>query len=396
MERTVARLLQTLHSGPGTDRLDLNFDAPVLMVVDWVDAVRQLRSDERRAARLWQAFTGQVRTLVDSDGGACLLRTYGNGLLLAMDDAVQAAAMARRLHRLARDEHDAIRPGHELRLRIGLHRRTGGGAPLTAAIEPDGESAQIAAQLCLLAGPAETLLSDAVRDGLTDGLDGHLLDLGPRLTAGADRPVHAFRLLPGRAVGRRPPSHLVEPAATLAIVPFALQMGVPGDQVLGHLLADSLGHRLGGDTAWCVINRPSAAPFIGRPDDAGALRQCLQATHVLHGRASRTGARLLLTWQLTDLQTQRRLAGDSLSLAQADALDPAGPALAPVADAVAGVLALALRPVPQATLPTLDDQCGLLRVQPALFRTVPGDFDQGRVQLQTLVARHPGAAAPHA
>lgn len=396
MERTVARLLQTLDSWPGTERLDLNFDAPVLMVVDWVDAVGQLRSDELHAARRWQAFASQARALIDSDGGSCLLRTYGNGLLLAMDDAVQAAAMARSLHRLARDNHDGHRPGQRLELRIGLHRRAGGSAHLMAELEPDGESAQMAAQLCLLAGPAETLLSDAVRDGLTDGLDGRLLDLGPRPTADAEPQVHAFRLLHDRAVNPQQPGRPVESAATLAIIPFALQMGTPGDRVLGHLLADKLCHRLGGDTAWRVINRLSTAPFIDRPDDASALRQALQATHALQGRVSRTGARLLVSWQLTDLQTRQRLAGDSLSLAQTDALDPAGQTLAPLTEVVASVLALEHRPVPHATLPTVEEQCRLLLAQPALFRTVPGDFEQGRVQLQNLVARHPEDAAPRA
>lgn len=384
-------LVSTWSTAP----LNLSFDAPVLMVVDWVDAIRQLRSDEAHAKDRWQSFMDQASALIDGHGGGCTMRVYGNGMLVAMDDAVQAAELARTLHQLARNGNTGHRPSQQLELRIGLHRQESGNADLT----PDGPPAQMATQLCLLARPTETWASDTVRDGLTDGLDGQLREMGPCPSTNPlspSRPQRAYRLLPpmaSSAVEARTPG-VQQPA--LAIVPFALRMGGKDDLVLGDIVADALNHQFGGDSNWLTISRLSTAPLNGRPVNNELMRNSLRATHAITGSLSRSGSLLSMTWQLTDLRTHVPIAGDSLVVALEDLLDPSAQGLDRLVDTIAATLGLIRRPVPRTTLPTIAGQCSLLHAVPRLFRAVPEEFVRGRLQLRWLAQRHPEAGAPHA
>lgn len=84
-------------------------------------------------------------------------------------------------------EHNRQTPNDEVILRIGLHA----GEPIEEHGDLFGNAVQLAARLCVAAGPSEILVSETIRD-LSDGLGILFDDLGLVELKGFEKAVRAF------------------------------------------------------------------------------------------------------------------------------------------------------------------------------------------------------------
>ena len=372
---------------------DLVNDPAVVMVVDWVESVRHIERDEAGSIARWRRFVADARETVEGQHDGRVIKTLGDGLLLEVDNARQGVQAAAQLHALAERANRGRPAADHLTLRVGLHHA---GSPLAP---PDDrvDAEHLASRISTLAGPGETVVSEAVRDQLTDGLDGAVEDLGDCLVQQLDSPVRVYRVAePGRP---EPSLALAAPQPrwlpTVAVVPFAMRLGASVDHAIGELLADALNVHLGCAGQLRMINRLSTTVLRDRPETLGNLRQRLGADYVLGGSYSRDGPRVHLYWELTDLQQQVLATANRLTVVVSDLLDPASDALRELAaDVQATILRTEMRRVDRQPMPSLDSYTLLLGGVQLLHRSTPRDFERSHQLLSHLVELHPRAVEP--
>ena len=167
----------------------------VVLVMDMVESVMRMASDEVSMVRQLHRFLHHARQEVVPALGGRLVKSMGDGILAVFPDASHTVTAAFRLHRffdaenLRRDEH------HKLWLRAGLN---------STHLYVDeqavfGNGVNLAARVTSLAGPGETVVTAAVHDSLVDGLDADMVDMGESYLRHWPEPVRTWRILPVNA-----------------------------------------------------------------------------------------------------------------------------------------------------------------------------------------------------
>ncbi len=163
------------------------------MFADVVESMRLIERDELASVLRLRQLLHQIHTrLVPVYDGAKLMERRGDGVLITFVRASHAAACAHGLHALAEELNTGQHEQDHIRLRIGVH------AAQVLAEEGSiyGRGINIAARLTGLAQPGQTVVSLSLRQGLLDGVDGVLHDLGERPLKHLAHPLRAFRLAP--------------------------------------------------------------------------------------------------------------------------------------------------------------------------------------------------------
>jgi hypothetical protein len=127
------------------------------------------------------------------------------------------------------------------------------GAHTSGALgEGHAAAKETADQLATLAEPGELLVSDQVRDVLTDGLDAFIEDVSDR-KAHAPSPLRAYRAsAPARQLSDLQGSNI---HPVLAIVPFELESKQPKHLLIGEVLAEEMIASFCGAKELAVISR---------------------------------------------------------------------------------------------------------------------------------------------
>ena len=149
----------------------------VIVFADLVESVRLMQRHEADVIDRWRRFAAQVREQMLPAMGGRMVRTAGDGLLMAFGTAPAAAAAAHALHG-AIDLYNADRQADDaMLLRIGIHVAD----VVLDEFEAYGSGVNLAARLTALAQPGQTLVSAQTRDELVDGLHAQIDDLGGAL-----------------------------------------------------------------------------------------------------------------------------------------------------------------------------------------------------------------------
>jgi adenylate cyclase len=373
--------------------VDLACDSAVVMVVDWVESVRHIERAEVHAIGRWRRFVHDARAVIEHQFEGRVVKSLGDGLLAELDTVRQAVHAALELHRLIETGNTSESPADRIALRIGLHRAD----VYTDNFDIYGAGVNLAARIATLAGPGETVVSDTVRDGLTDGLDADVEDLGDCFLKHIDRPVRAYRV---GGVGASPVLKAVRDdqqhlRPTLAIIPFAMRLGGQHDYAIGELLAEALNVHLGCSGHLRVISRLSTTLFRDRMVGSDAIRSKLDAAYVVSGSYSRDGVRVHLYWELCDAHDQAIVTNERLTITLSDLLDPASEALRTLAGRVqSAIVQVELRRVDRLPLPTLESWTLMLGAVHLLHRCTTRDFERSFQLLSHLIELHPTAVEP--
>jgi TolB-like protein len=183
-------------------------------------------------------------------------------------------------------------------LRVGIHAAD----ILTDDVAFYGHGVNVAARLAALAGPGETVISAAVRDALTAGLDGEIEDLGSCHLKNIAEPLRAYRLGP-RNVQWLAPENQVALRPTLAVIPFALRSGGREFLAVGEIIADEVIAALSQAPELRVVSRLSTTAFRGRKLQIDDIRAYLGATYVLSGAYRIVGDDVIVSVELAERAT---------------------------------------------------------------------------------------------
>ena len=370
----------------------------VVLVMDLVESVRLMASNEASVVHQWRGFLQHAREEVLPRHGGRLVKSLGDGILVEFDEPSQAVKATLRLHRYFDDANRRRDDDNKFWLRAGLN------ATHLYIDDHDvfGHGVNLAARVAGLAGPGETVITANVHDALVDGVDGDMEDMGECYLKHWPEPVRTWTLSPptGTGVALKPPAPAARPEdfrATIAVLPFVSRSNAPEHFVIGDLLADGVIVQLSRSQHLRVISRLSTAVLRGRDDVNQTASQQLDAHFVLSGSYVSLGDRVLVTAQLSDTRHNEviwadRLTGDVMDVVQQES---------ELINALASTCADQLlhsevqRTLTQA-LPRLDSSALMLGAINLMHRSTRRDLERSQQLLEALVDRHKRSVAPWA
>ncbi|MBR0903478.1 adenylate/guanylate cyclase domain-containing protein [Bradyrhizobium liaoningense] len=390
----------------------------VVLLVDLVESVRLMQAHEASAVRRWTDFvqlaTGQI--LPRYRGG--LVKSLGDGLMARFESVPDAVNAAADMHRTIAVQNTGRPDDQHFQLRAGINASTawsdgidiyGTGINLAArlatlagpgeTIASEAAHEQLAAALASLAKPGETIGSAAARDELTHGVDALCEDLGNCILKHFDKPVRAYRVGPASPhpslAARRDYGTPMEPA--IAVIPFDARKDANEHLDIGNLIADSVIWRLSKSANLKVISRLSTNTFRGRISDVAEISAYLGATYLLSGSYVVHADRIMVTAELSAARTNQVVWTDRLSGSIGDLLQPESELAHRIAAAVhLSVFDAEVEHILTQPLPTLESYSLLLGSIRLMHRSSREEFLQTRKVLDELINRHGRIAAPRA
>ena len=366
-----------------------------VLVADAIDAAGLMERDEERTLGRWRTFFAHATAeIIPTHAGRSLSRTVSDGFLAEFTEAAQAVRCAFELHQeLARA--NARCKAQPLGLRIGIHVAD----VIVETFNVLGDGVNVAARLAELANAGETIVSAAVRDQLTSGVDASVEDLGEQHLRNRSRTERAFRLWPAAHVEVTTPSAAVRAHGrpSVAVIPFQLRTDDARLAFIGDGLADDTIAALTRLADFFVTSRLSSMAFRRAPLGARTIGDMLGVQYVLSGSVQTTEARALLTAELADTRDgsiiwSERFEGDLVDVfaMQSELARKVVQSVAPV------VRSIELRRARITSFDELDAYGMTLRGVELMHRLTPEDFMLARQTFATAIERNPVSAAPHA
>jgi adenylate cyclase len=370
----------------------------VVLVIDLVESVRLMANHEAAVVDHWGRFMSQASQHILPRHHGRLVKSLGDGLLAEFDEPVNAIRAAMAMHDHFAPLNQALPADKQMWLRAGIN------ASHLYVSDHDvyGHGVNLAARVASLAEPGDTVVTAPVRDGIVDGVDGDVEDMGESYLKHWPEPVRTWRVGPVRqaSVSWRPERR--EAPATdfrpsIAVIPFEARTPSPEHFVIGELIADGVIAQLARSQNIRVISRMSTTAFRGRGASAGDIDAKLDAPFVLSGGYATLGDKVMITAELADTRRgevvwAERLSGDTMDLMQVESelINKLS-----MACAHAMLNAEVQRTLVQ-PLPKLDSNALMLGGITLMHRSTPRDMQRSQQLLEAVAARHNRVAAPWA
>ncbi len=386
-------------ANPVTSFPGLPFQAyKVVLVVDLVESVRLIVTDEAAVVARWNAFMNDAAQRVLPKHKGRLVKSLGDGLLAEFDQPMGAVRAAMELHTFFVPCNKTLPADQQLHLRVGINASH----LYVGTHDVYGHGVNLAARLATLGEAGETVVSAPVRDGIVDGVDGELEDMGESYLKHWPEPVRTWRVHPvrdgqpsWRPEKREAPACDFRPS--IAIAPFDARTPSPEHFVIGELIADGVIAQLARSQEIRVIARLSTTAFRGRQATPSEIDARLNATFVLCGSYATVGDKVLITAELADTRLgevvwAERIGGDTMDLIQVQS-----ELIHHLASACTQALLNAeVRRSLVLPLPQLDSNTLMLGGIALMHRSTPRDLQRSQQLLEAVAERHKRVAAPWA
>jgi adenylate cyclase len=376
-------------------QLGLPISQKVVLVIDLVESVRLMAADEAGTVARWHDFaqSAQSRDIPAHHGR--LVKSLGDGLMVEFEQARDATSAAQALHKAVAQGNVGLAAERQFHLRAGINATH----VFTDNNDIYGAGVNLAARLATLAGPGETVVSASVRDGLTDGLDATVEDLGECYLKHIDQPVRAYRVGAAGAapvvVAQRQYASPLQP--TIAVIPFTSRSNEPEHFAIGELIADGVIGQLSRTRELKVISRLSTTAFRGLGVAVADIETHLGANYILSGSYWTSGKQILLSAELADARNNQiawteRLSGDVGDLLQRQSELCNGIANG----AHRAILDQEVQAALDTPIPSLASYSLYLAGVSSVHRALRANFDFGQKALQAVSDRHPRRGDVHA
>lgn len=390
---------------PDTEQPAAESDAPlplqqnkVVLVVDLVESVRLMAANEAVVVGHWHRFMQHAQAVVLPQWRGRLVKSLGDGLLAEFSNASQGVRAALDLHRFFDTVNTTLPDDQQLHLRAGLN----GTHLYVDERDVYGHGVNLAARVASLAGPGETVVTANIRDGIVDGIDGEVEDMGESYLKHWPEPVRTWRVSPTDSTGTPTPKPSLPPAQedlrpTIAIIPLDCSTGHDAHQVIGELIADGVIAQLSRSRQMRVISRLSTTAFRGRGAQLSDIQAHLGSGYVLSGSYSVLGDRVVIMAELSDARRSDVVWADRLMGSIADLLQADSQLIQALTDSASQ--AVIENTVQRATIlpcPQLDSNALLLGGIALMHRSTARDLERSRELLDAVTERHRRVATPWA
>lgn len=260
-----------------------------IMFSDIVGYTALMQEDEERAMRDRERQREVLDVSLAAHGGE-ILQVYGDGTLSVFKSAIEGVLCAI-------ETQAALRTGHPVPLRIGLH---------TGDIVHDdegvfGDGVNVASRIQGLSVPGGVLISDKVFDEVKNQPSISTTSLGDFNLKHVKRPMTVYAIVnDGLAVptdqalsGRR-----AEKSRSVSVLPFVNMSSDPENEFFSDGITEEIINVLTRVNGLKVTARTSSFAFKGQTLDVRDIAGRLGVTHVLEGSVRRSGEQVRVTAQL--------------------------------------------------------------------------------------------------
>jgi class 3 adenylate cyclase/TolB-like protein len=270
------------------------------------DVVGYSRLMGRNEAGTLAALKAHRQELIEGEiasRGGRIIKLTGDGMLVEFASVVAAVECAAAIQVGIAERNRGVPPHERIEFRIGvnLDEVIADGADIL------GDGVNIAARLEAFAEPGSICISSAVFNQVKNRVGYAFADLGMQRFKNIAEPVHVFRLDPtetsdptSRPAGGAavlPPSE----KPSIAILPFANLSGDPEQDYLAEGLRLDIQATLVHASGLFLIAPATVARYRGGATPADQAGRELGVRYVLQGAVRRSGGRIRVTAELTDV-----------------------------------------------------------------------------------------------
>ena len=264
---------------------------------------------------------GHLRELIDPKIGehrGHIVKATGDGLLAEFASVVDAVRCALAVQRGMAERNAGASADERIELRIGINL----GDVIFEEGDIYGDGVNVAARLEGLAEPGGICVAANVYEQVRDKLDVAFEDIGEQTVKNIARPVRAYRArldlgatVPSDAEApvssERERGDIVKPdKPSLAVLPFANMSGDPEQEYFADGITEDIITALSRVRSFFVIARNSSFTYKGRALAAKQIGRELGVRYILEGSVRKAGARLRITGQLIDAETDAHVWAD--------------------------------------------------------------------------------------
>ncbi|WP_063921111.1 adenylate/guanylate cyclase domain-containing protein [Bradyrhizobium sp. CCGE-LA001] len=235
-----------------------------------------------------------------------IVKTTGDGLLIAFPSVVEAVQCAVEVQRAMQDRNTDVPAHHRIQFRTGINL----GDIIIDDDDIYGDGVNVAARLEGIAESNGVCVSRVVHDQVRDKLDLAFEDLGERQLKNIARPVHVFRIAAsalGVPTQSATPVLALPDKPSIAVIPFTNMSRDPDQDYFADGMVDDIITALSHFKALFVIARSSSFTYKGRAVDVKQVGRELGVRYVLEGSVRKAANRVRITGQLVDTATGAHL-----------------------------------------------------------------------------------------
>ena len=273
-----------------------------ILAADVVGFSRLMEADEAGTLECLKSLrTGLVQPRIRDMRGR-IFKLMGDGLLAEFQSVVDAVRCAAEIQHEMRTGQPLSSDRAPIRLRIAVHL----GDVMVQGSDIYGDGVNITARLEGLANPDGVCISQAAFQAVDGKLDLAFEDLGPKQLKNIAKPVHVYRLIQadGNEVDQEPdpqPAQFDKPA--IAVLPFANMSGDPEQEYFSDGITEDLITEISRFRELAVVSRNSSFVFKGKNEPARRIGAKLNAQFIVEGSVQKAGARVRVTAQLINADT---------------------------------------------------------------------------------------------
>lgn len=278
-----------------------------ILAADLVGYTHLMGLDEAGTLRRLTRLRKQVLQPLISRYHGRIVKLMGDGLLVEFASVVEALACALAWQRSV-TEHEADGDAEtQFQFRIGINL----GDVIIEAGDIHGDGVNIAARLEGLADPGGICLSgDAYRQ--TKGkTDAKFEDMGNQDLKNVAEPVRVYRCATGPLASTAPSSAVAHlPLAdkpSIAVLPFTNLSGDPEQEYFSDGLTEDIITELSRFREFTVIARNSVFQYKGQSPKIKDVGHELAVRYIVEGSVRRSGKRVRVTSQLSDVETNTHI-----------------------------------------------------------------------------------------
>jgi adenylate cyclase len=281
-----------------------------ILAADVAGYSRLMGADEEGTLARLKAIRRQLADPKIKEYHGRIVKTTGDGLLLAFNSVVDAVRCAVDVQREMAQQNADVPPDQRIDFRMGINL----GDIISDRGDIFGDGVNVAARLEALADPGGICISSVVCEQIRDKLPLSFDDMGERRVKNIARPVHVYRIKLSEPnlspPGEMGPSLALPSKPSIAVLPFQNMSGDPEQEYFSDGMVEEIITALARIPWLFVIARNSSFTYKGQAVDVKQVGRELGVRYVLEGSVRKAGHQVRITGQLIDAMTDAHIWAD--------------------------------------------------------------------------------------
>jgi adenylate cyclase len=295
-----------------------------ILAADVYGYSRMMGADETSTLKALTDCRALFSKHVDESGGR-IVNAPGDSILADFGSVIDAVNCALDIQRCLETRNHTLPEAQRMYFRIGVNL----GDVLFDEAGIYGDGVNVAARLESIAEPGGICISDRVFEQCEGRIAAQFQDLGARRLKNIDRPVRAWRWVPGDAAGRPKPqtppaqrermAHALPDRPSIAVLPFLTIGAGASKEFFADGLTEDIITELSRFRDLFVIARNSTFVYKGRAVKVQQVAEELGVRYVLEGSVQWAGDAMRITAQLVDALSGAHVWAEKYDRSVADA-----------------------------------------------------------------------------